>query len=121
MKLYCKKCNTILVEGLTEANNREIIYSDECDLVPKGKYIINNDIWNFENLTIEYLIHIKSIKLKDHTNSYRLQGCCGPTGCDGLNQLCPTCNIEIGVLVADCFTPHFVGLEKSKISEKPVW
>ncbi|WP_075342361.1 hypothetical protein [Tenacibaculum agarivorans] len=121
MKLYCKKCKYLLVEGLIKAKSSEVIYTDEISLIPKGKYLINNDVWNFEDLQITYLINIKSIKLKDHYDYKKMQGCCGPSGLDGLNQLCPTCNEEIGVLIADCFTPHFIGIEKNKVSEDPLW
>ncbi|CAL2089798.1 conserved protein of unknown function [Tenacibaculum sp. 190524A02b] len=121
MELYCKKCNELLVEGLNEAKNREVIYADECDLIPEGKYIVNKDVWNFEDLEIDYLINSNSMKLKDHHKSVRLQGCCGSSGLDGLNQLCPKCNYEVGVLVADCWTPRFIGIDMSKVSLKPLW
>ncbi|WP_272149249.1 hypothetical protein [Tenacibaculum aiptasiae] len=121
MKLYCKKCNYLLVEGLVKAINKEVIYADEYDLIPIGKYIINNNIWNFENLEITYLLNVNNINLKNHYNHTKMQGCCGPSGVDGLNQLCPKCKQEVGVLVADCYTPYFIGIDKNKVSERPVW
>ena len=121
MKLYCKKCNYLLVERLKKAQNKEVIDVDEYDLIPIGKYIIISDIWNFGILEIIYLINANSIDLNDHYKHTKMQGCCGPSGADGLNQLCPKCSQEIGVSVADCYTPCFIGIDKNKVSELPVW
>jgi hypothetical protein len=38
-------------------------------------------------------------------NRKRLSGCCGPSGTDGVNQICE-CGVEIGTLQDDCWTPH---------------
>jgi hypothetical protein len=35
----------------------------------------------------------------------RLQGCCGPSGTEGLNQIC-LCGAEVGTLINDCWTPQ---------------
>jgi hypothetical protein len=34
-----------------------------------------------------------------------LNGCCGPDGGDGPNQICE-CGAEIGTIMSDCWTPH---------------
>ncbi|SEE09319.1 hypothetical protein SAMN04487765_1369 [Tenacibaculum sp. MAR_2010_89] len=109
------------MKGLKEAQKKEVIYADEYDLIPIGKYIVNSDIWNFGDLEIIYLINANNIDLKSHHDYAKMQGCCGPSGADGLNQLCPTCKEEIGVLVADCYTPRFIGLDVNKVSLKPLW
>lgn len=121
MKFYCKKCNNLLIENLIQAKKEEILYDDEQDLIPIGKFVLNEGIWNFDDLEITYLINADSIVLKNHYNSVKMQGCCGPSGMDGLNKLCPNCSQEIGVLVSDCYTPRFIGIDKNKVSESPIW
>lgn len=120
MKLYCKKCNHLLVENLSEAKKKEIVYEDGYDLIPEGKYIHSTDI-GFNIYEVSYLMNIKSVPLKNYTNNERMQGCCGPSGLDGLNQLCLKCSEEIGVLVADCIAPYFIGIQKNKVSLEPLW
>ncbi|AEM82287.1 hypothetical protein Strvi_2568 [Streptomyces violaceusniger Tu 4113] len=41
------------------------------------------------------------------TNS---NGCCGPTGDEGLNRACP-CGAPVATLAADCFGPHELHLD----------
>lgn len=31
-------------------------------------------------------------------------GCCGPSGHGGPNQCCSTCGVDVGTLMADCWT-----------------
>ncbi len=122
MKLYCKKCNYLLTSlKLEKSELKQICLIDEKELLQDRKYIEANRIdYSFE-IPIDYLINSKSISLKDHKDSIRLQGCCGPGNFGVLNQVCPKCKFEIGVLIADCWTPRFIGIDKSKISEKPLW
>ena len=122
MKLYCKRCNELLTpKTLIKADEDELRFEEGEELLPKDKYVLNDDIWNFDKLETSYLINIKSIILKDHEDKSRMVGCCGPSGLDGFNQLCPNCNEEVGILVADCFTLHFVGIDVNKVSLKPMW
>ncbi|MCX5096486.1 hypothetical protein OOK36_48720 [Streptomyces sp. NBC_00365] len=37
-------------------------------------------------------------------------GCCGPTGDEGLNRACP-CGAPVATLVADCFGPYELHLD----------
>ncbi|WP_028890453.1 hypothetical protein [Tenacibaculum ovolyticum] len=122
MKLYCKKCNDLLTpETLKKSTFKEVRFIDEKELLFDGKYIDASEVdYNFE-IPIDYLINTKSIVLKNHKESVRFQGCCGPSEFGALNQVCLKCNFEIGVLVADCWTSRFIGIDKSKVSEKPLW
>jgi hypothetical protein len=43
--------------------------------------------------------------VRNTKNKTRLSGCCGPSGTDGLNQIC-RCGAEVGTLQNDCWTPH---------------
>ena len=122
MKLYCKKCNNLLtLESLMKSTYKEVRFIDEKELLLEDKYIKASEIdYNF-GISIDYLINTKSIILKNHKESIRLQGCCGPSEFGILNQVCPKCDFEIGVIIADCWTPRFIGVDKNKVSEKPLW
>jgi hypothetical protein len=51
------------------------------------------------------LINLADMQNTRHTsNSSRLNGCCGPDGCDGPNTLC-LCGVEIGTERSDCWMP----------------
>ncbi len=122
MKLYCKKCNHILTNNLLEESEiKNLKYDDQEELLLLNKYIevSKTDFWF--NIPIKYLIHSKSIQLKNHTNKSRLHGCCGPSNFGNLNQVCPTCNFDIGTLISDCCFPIFVGVDENKVSLKPLW
>lgn len=45
--------------------------------------------------------------LPDWANS---NGCCGPTGDEGINRACP-CGAPVATLAADCFTPYELHLD----------
>lgn len=48
-------------------------------------------------------------------------GCCGVDGQDGLNIFCSQGH-DVGTEVSDCWTPHFVLIDQSKIrTKKPSW
>ncbi|SEC00396.1 hypothetical protein SAMN04489761_2224 [Tenacibaculum sp. MAR_2009_124] len=122
MKLCCKNCNDLLTpKVLLKSEIDELSYIDEEELLQEGKFIEASKVeYNF-GIPIEYLINSKSIILKNHSESIRLQGCCGPSEFDKLNQVCVNCNNEIGVLIADCWTSKFIGVNMSKVSLKRLW
>lgn len=120
MELYCKNCNYKLTDKiLVEAKKEELNYNDDVNLLPKNKftfYSVND--FGFE-IKITYLININSIKLNSNYN--KMNGCCGSSETTQYNQLCPNCKNEIGVLISDCWMPHFIGIDKDKTSLKPIW
>lgn len=122
MEFYCNKCNHKLTQNpLKISSKKELDYSDEEDLLKPGTYIsVTETTFNFD-INIEYLISFDSIILNDHKENFKLQGCCGPSNFNTLNQVCPKCNHEIGVLIADCWTPCFIGIDATKIAKKPLW
>lgn len=122
MELYCKKCNQELTKGpLSQAKVSSINHGDEKDLVPLHQYVFLAEAeYNFE-IPIDFLVNNKSLNLDNHTESIRLQGCCGPSEFGQLNQICPNCKSEIGLLIDDCWTPRFIAIDSNKISKKPLW
>ena len=122
MELYCKKCNNLLTQTpLKKSTFKEVKFIDEEELLQNGKYIEASKIdYNFE-IPIDYFVNTESILLENHKDTIRLQGCCGPGEFGKLNQVCPRCKFEIGILIADCWTSRFIGIDESKVSKKPLW
>lgn len=122
MELYCKNCNTLLtLSPLIKSNYKELTFIDEKELLNDNKYILASEAeFNFE-IPIEYLINTNGILLSDHKDLSRFNGCCGPSEFGKLNQICTKCKFEIGVLIADCWTPRFIGIDINKVSKKPLW
>lgn len=54
------------------------------------------------------------INSKYHSDSSRLNGCCGNDGLDGINRVCKN-NHEIGTEKSDCWMPHFISLDPKLI------
>lgn len=122
MQLYCKKCNhKLTVSELQLAKPGEANMDDQADLIGPGLYLKASEIDIHFEQSIDFLLNKKSVKLQNHKDRKRLQGCCGPGDLSVLNQVCPTCSAEIGVLVADCWFPHFVGICGGAVSEEALW
>lgn len=122
MKLYCKKCNELLtLNTLRKVKVEDVSLEDEIDLLPYNKFIEAYETeYNFE-VSIDYLLNTESINLENHKDRSRFTGCCGSSQLKNLNQVCPNCKNEIGLIVDDCWTSRFTGIDASKISLKPLW
>lgn len=122
MHLYCKKCNyQLTVSELQQANPDQANFNDQAPLIAPGLYLNAGEIDIHFQMPIDFLLHIESVKLQNHKDPKRLQGCCGPGDLSVLNQVCPQCSAEIGVIVEDCWLPHFVGISSDKVSKEPLW
>ena len=42
IKLYCKKCNVELTNNLSEISNSEIIWKEDVNSIPEGRYITSS-------------------------------------------------------------------------------
>jgi hypothetical protein len=51
-----------------------------------------------------------AVGLQPLPNRENSNGCCGPTGDEGLNRACP-CGAPVATLVADCFGPYELHLD----------
>jgi hypothetical protein len=58
--------------------------------------------------------------VKPHPDNRRVQGCCGPSGTQGPNLVCGTCDVEIATICDDCGTWPFVRLQPEVITKQPV-
>lgn len=55
-----------------------------------------------------------AVALVPHPEDERRTGCCGPTGDDGVNWICP-CGNEVATLMADCWTPYELHLVPDRV------
>lgn len=122
MELYCKTCNQKLtVLELHPVSSDEANWEDKAPLIGPGCYLNANETDIHFEKQIDFLVNQQSVVLHDHPDRSRLTGCCGPGDLSVLNQVCPKCRAEIGVIVADCWLPHFVGISGETVSEEPLW
>lgn len=122
MQLYCKKCNyKLTVTELEPAPSGKANLEDGQDLIGRGLYLNAREIDIHFEKPIDFLLHKASVNLHNHPDTGRWSGCCGPGDLSVLNQVCPQCSAEIGVLVADCWLPHFIGISEETISKESLW
>lgn len=122
MHLYCKKCNYKLTAAeLQQASSDQANLEDQAPLIGPGLYINASEIDIHFEKPIDFLMNKESMLLKDHKDPKRLSGCCGPGNLGVLNQVCPNCSAEIGLIVEDCWLPHFVGICGDAVSKAPLW
>ncbi|MGE8037995.1 hypothetical protein B1B04_24460 [Lysinibacillus sp. KCTC 33748] len=110
MKLICKACHLEISEPLTELKDMNLINeNDGQDYIPRGFYLIQEET-AYEILKGSIIINIKDlINSNHHSDSSRLNGCCGLDGCDGMNRVCLH-DHEIGTEYSDCWRFHKVVL-----------
>lgn len=122
MHLYCKKCNHQLTAAeLRQASSDQAKLEDQAALIGPGLYIHAAEIEIHFEKPIDFLVNKASVMLNNHKDPARLSGCCGPGDLNVLNQVCPNCSAEIGVIVEDCWLPHFVGISGDAVRKVPLW
>jgi hypothetical protein len=122
MHWYCQKCNhKLTVLELEQASSDQANMEGQTPLIGPGLYINAGEIDIHFEKSINFLVNKDSVKLQNHKDIKRLQGCCGPGDLSVLNQVCPNCSAEIGVIFADCWLPHFIGISEGAVSKEPLW
>lgn len=122
MQLYCKKCNyKLTVMELQQVFSDKANMNDQAALIGPGLFINASEIEIHFEKRIDFLLNIKSVILNNHKDAKRLTGCCGPGDLNVLNQICPNCSAEIGLIVEDCWLPHFIGISGDAVSKEPLW
>lgn len=107
MQLYCKKCNyKLTVMELQQVFSDKANMNDQAALIGPGLFINASEIEIHFEKRIDFLLNIKSVILNNHKDASRLTGCCGPGDLNVLNQICPNCSAEIGLIIEDCWLPH---------------
>ena len=122
MNLYCKTCNyKLTVTDLQRVFSDQVNLKDQEDLIGPGLYIHASETDIHFGPRIDFLVNKESVILHDHKDSSRLTGCCGPSDLNVLNQVCPNCSVAVGLIAADCWIPHFVGISGNAVSKEPLW
>ncbi|TSJ47722.1 hypothetical protein [Fluviicola chungangensis] len=122
MQLYCKKCNQQLtVMDLQQVSSRQINMKKQASLIDPGLYVNASEAEIYFEKQIDFLVNKQSVVLQDHNDPERFSGCCGPGNLSVLNQVCPKCSAEIGVIVEDCIFPYFIGISGYTVSTEPLW
>ena len=122
MQLYCKICNYKLsVMELEQVFSDQANLEDQEPLIGPGLYINASELEFHFGKPIDFFVNKESVLLRNHKDAKRLQGCCGPCDLSVLNQVCPNCSAEIGVIVADCWLPHFIGISEETVSKERLW
>lgn len=122
MQLYCKKCNyKLTVIELQQVFSDHANMGDQESLIGPGLYLNAAEIEINFGKPIDFLVNKKSVNLRNHKDVSRLSGCCGPGELNVLNQVCPNCSTEIGLIIEDCWLPHFIGISEDTVSKEPMW
>ncbi|MES2485906.1 MAG: hypothetical protein V4581_08170 [Bacteroidota bacterium] len=114
IKIYCKACGVALTDALEEVKEQNLRFDDGEALLNKGQFgeVAHNNLEHFAISRYEG-------NMLDHTESLRFQGCCGSSGSNGYNKLCINSH-EVGTEVSDCWTPHYIAIDKEKVIAKEI-
>ena len=95
--IKCSRCNWALTKLLERLTHNTIFNEMEDDSVPVGFYAPERG---------DFVVNLNDVlNTKHHTDSRRLNGCCGMDGLDGLNTMCANGH-EVGTEQSDCWTPR---------------
>ena len=117
--LYCR-CGTPITVALTKTATL-LGAQDGRPLIPDGTiYVVDADFADWAQARPgDWLVN--KADLQGCVDGGVRNGCCGVDGQDGLNVLCSQGH-DIGTEVSDCWTPHFVLLDQTKIrTQRPEW
>ena len=94
--------------------NQTICLEDGKDAVPSGFFAQGGqDFWTQSEGCV--LVNLSDLTgTRRHTDSKRLNGCCGMDGCDGLNLLCEQGH-EVATEKSDCWMSHGAVLVRNVI------
>jgi hypothetical protein len=115
MKLVCKICNVEITKKLTELQDfNQLNEVAGEDYIPSSFYVIGDGVYDSKSQG-KIIVNIKDlINTKHHSDTSRLNGCCGLDGLDGINTVCIN-NHELGTENSDCWMSHYVSLEQDLI------
>lgn len=110
----CPTCHKAITRPLLPLKLDQFVSrEDRKPLVPQGFFAINSkEYWTADGRFVVNLADL--VGTKRHSDSGRLNGCCGLDGLDGPNLLCVDGH-EVGTEKSDCWMPHAAVLLESVI------
>ena len=116
----CSECRLPLTGPLWAlADPFWIDQSDGNPLVPVGfTWLVDGDEWT--SVKDHYCVNLADVlNTVPHRDDRRRHGCCGMDGCDGVNLMCSNRH-EVGTECSDCWMPHFLHFEPTKVIKDDV-
>lgn len=113
--IRCRKCQRSLSAPLDrEVDARSTAQEDAQPFVPEGTFHVSDGEF-FTGTAGAHVINLSDRRgMKPHSDSKRLQGCCGLDGSDGANQVCE-CGAEVATEKSDCWMPHALVFNRDAI------
>ena len=116
--LYCNRCRIRLTRQLTIRSGKDPGVTppelkDQQPAVEPGVAFKSWEPWqrSYESTPAplefapQYWLNPEDLCGTVTSLESRMNGCCGPSGLDGPNQIC-RCKAEVGTFMNDCFTPR---------------
>ncbi|MFJ4095364.1 hypothetical protein ACIPYS_27570 [Kitasatospora sp. NPDC089913] len=86
----------------------------------QGSVAADPDPYGRDGGTRTWVINpLDGLRMRPHTNTARLYGCCRRDGIDGPNLLCAGCGSEVGIEISDCWTEYDIRLVTTAVSVDP--
>jgi hypothetical protein len=87
--------------------------------VPRGTYVADplpHGTYTADSLPHgTYVLHPDDVvDIAPHSDVQRLLGCCGPSGHNGINHVCP-CGAEVAIVTADCCSRYETRLVRDAV------
>lgn len=111
--LKCSACNLPLTRQLEQLQHISMLVNElGKDRVPVGVFGTEHG---------HFVVNLQDvINTKHHPDAIRLQGCCGPSGDDGLNVVCLHGH-EVATERSDCTTARSVTFDRAATWLDRIW
>jgi hypothetical protein len=112
-KFQCRKCHAFLTDYLTLLNDAQLLSQENhTSAVPVRSYWLHR---HDEDFPRHYVVSLQdAIEIKQHEDTRRWIGCCGPSGNAGRNRVC-NCGREVGTERSDCMWSEGVYLDPERV------
>jgi hypothetical protein len=111
--VLCRRCHVPLTGPLDRLTDLSLISgADQSPFVPRGYFVASDgEFYARRNVVTNLGDRLRG---RYHTDQRRLNGCCGPSGLDGMNWLCPEGH-EVGTACSDCWVPHAMLFDRGSV------
>jgi hypothetical protein len=118
--LRCAQCGIRLTLPLRLLSDPSLLCNeDRHDFIPRGFFLVSDGSF-FTGSEGQFVVNLKDlVNTKHHSDFRRLNGCCGPDGCDGKNRLCQNGH-EVGTERSDCWMPHAIHIDPIAVEKVAV-